>query len=81
MYRRLLLGGRPQLGDEAGLDGVPPDPHGVDDGPRRIEVTADPSLAPGSAILESTGGSLDASVDTQLHEIERGFADLARRAS
>jgi len=47
--------------------------------PRRIEVTSDPGLAPGSAILESTRGWLDASVDTQLNEIERGFADLVRR--
>jgi flagellar assembly protein FliH len=48
--------------------------------PRRIEVLADPGLSPGSAILESSRGALDASVDTQLIEIERGFADLARGA-
>jgi flagellar assembly protein FliH len=47
--------------------------------PRRIEVVADPSLSPGSVILESDRGSLDASVDTQLTEIERGFADVVRR--
>jgi len=54
--------------------------------PHRIEVSADPGLAAGSVILESNRGDsncgwLDASVDTQLNEIERGFADLARRAS
>jgi len=48
--------------------------------PRRIEVMADPSLMPGSAILESNRGLLDLSVDTQLNEIERGFADLLGRA-
>ena len=48
--------------------------------PHRIEVVADPGLAPGSVVLESDRGTLDASVDTQLDEIERGFADLVRRA-
>ena len=49
--------------------------------PHRIEVIADPGLVPGSVILESDRGWLDTSVDTQLAEIERGFADLVRRAS
>jgi flagellar assembly protein FliH len=44
--------------------------------PQRIEVVADAGLAPGSLLLESARGTLDASVDTQLDEIERGFADL-----
>jgi len=44
--------------------------------PQRIEVIADASLAPGGVKLESSRGLLDASVDTQLSEIERGFADL-----
>jgi flagellar assembly protein FliH len=44
--------------------------------PHRIEVVADPNLAPGSVILESGRGLLDASVDTQLAEIDRGLADL-----
>jgi flagellar assembly protein FliH len=43
---------------------------------QRIEVIADPSLGPGGVTLESSRGLLDASVDTQLAEIERGFADL-----
>jgi flagellar biosynthesis/type III secretory pathway protein FliH len=38
-------------------------------------VDADPSLAPGSVIFETTMGSLDVSVEAQLAEIERGLAD------
>jgi flagellar assembly protein FliH len=48
--------------------------------PNRVEVSADPALPSGSVILESNRGFLDASVDTQLSEIERGFADVVRRA-
>ena len=48
--------------------------------PRPVEVVADPSLPRGAAVLESSRGTLDASVETQLAEIERGFADLVRRA-
>jgi flagellar assembly protein FliH len=40
-----------------------------------IEVVADPSLNAGDAIFETALGELDASVDSQLREIERGFAD------
>jgi len=47
--------------------------------PRPIEVIAEPGLQRGSAILDSSRGALDASVETQLAEIERGFADLVRR--
>ncbi len=39
-----------------------------------IEVASDPSQPPGGAIFETTRGSLDASVETQLQEIERGLA-------
>jgi len=46
--------------------------------PERVEVVADANLAPGSVLIESSHGLLDASVDTQLAEIERGFADLVR---
>lgn len=46
--------------------------------PQRVEVMADPALEPGSVRIESAAGTLDASVDTQLDEIERGFADLVR---
>jgi flagellar assembly protein FliH len=47
--------------------------------PRTTEILADPGLERGSAIFETANGSLDASVDTQLNEIERGFADLVKR--
>ena len=46
--------------------------------PQRVEVVADASLAPGGVLIDSSRGVLDASVDTQLAEIERGFADLVR---
>jgi flagellar assembly protein FliH len=47
--------------------------------PARVEVTADPSLERGSVILETARGTLDSSVETQLQEIDRGFADLVKR--
>jgi flagellar assembly protein FliH len=47
--------------------------------PKSLEVLADASLAPGSAIFETTRGELDASIDTQLSEIDHGFADIVRR--
>jgi flagellar assembly protein FliH len=40
-----------------------------------LEVVSDPSQERGGAIFEIAHGSLDASVDTQLREIERGLAD------
>lgn len=50
--------------------------------PQAVELRADAGLPPGSAIFETTRGELDLSVQTQLDEIERGFADLVvtRRA-
>jgi len=48
--------------------------------PQRVELIADPGLERGAAILDSSRGALDLSVETQLAEIERGFADLVRRA-
>jgi len=48
--------------------------------PRKIDVVADASLQRGSAIFETTQGSLDASAETQLNEIDRGFTDLLKRA-
>jgi len=48
--------------------------------PQRIEVIPDASLGRGGVLVESSRGLLDASVDTQLAEIERGFADLVRSA-
>ncbi|MGH7915590.1 MAG: FliH/SctL family protein [Candidatus Binataceae bacterium] len=47
--------------------------------PPGLEISADPSLAAGGAVFETSRGELDASVDTQLAEIERGFADIMRR--
>jgi flagellar assembly protein FliH len=47
--------------------------------PPGMEIAADPSLARGSAVFETTRGELDASVDTQLSEIGRGLADVMRR--
>ena len=44
--------------------------------PQKIEVLADTSLEKGSAIFETGRGSLDASVETQLAEIQRGLVDL-----
>jgi flagellar assembly protein FliH len=40
-----------------------------------LEVFGDPSLNCGDAVFETSLGELDASVDSQLREIERGFAD------
>jgi flagellar assembly protein FliH len=40
-----------------------------------IQVYADQSLKAGSVIFETALGELDASIDTQLAEIQRGFAD------
>jgi flagellar assembly protein FliH len=49
--------------------------------PVTLELAADSSLPPGSAIFETSRGELDASVDTQLAEIDRGFADVVKRRS
>jgi len=48
--------------------------------PSRVEVVADASLEHGAVLLETSRGVLDASIDTQLQEIERGFTDLVRRS-
>jgi flagellar assembly protein FliH len=47
--------------------------------PPGLEIVADANLERGSAIFETSRGDLDASVDTQLAEIERGFADVLKR--
>lgn len=47
----------------------------------RIEVIPDGTLAPGGVIFETSQGNLDASVDSQLQEIERGLADHLRKQS
>ena len=49
--------------------------------PPALEIAPDPKLPRGSAIFETSRGELDASADTQLLEIERGFTDIIRRRS
>jgi flagellar assembly protein FliH len=46
-----------------------------------IEVLSDPSREVGSVIFETTRGNLDASVESQLQEIERGLTDRLRKQS
>jgi len=46
-----------------------------------VEVISDSAREPGALIFETERGSLDASVETQLEEIERGLADHLRRNS
>jgi flagellar assembly protein FliH len=47
--------------------------------PPAIEIVADASLQAGSAIFETSRGELDASINTQLAEIDRGLADVVRK--
>jgi flagellar assembly protein FliH len=44
-----------------------------------VEVISDPSREVGAIIFETQRGNLDASVESQLQEIERGLADRLRR--
>ncbi len=44
-----------------------------------VEVVPDASREPGSLIFETPRGNLDAGVESQLAEIERGLADRLRR--
>jgi len=46
-----------------------------------IEVVSDAALPRGGAVFENSRGSLDASVDTQLREIERGLTDQLQKRS
>ena len=46
-----------------------------------VEVISDPTQPRGGALFETESGSLDASVETQLREIERGFADRLQERS
>ena len=46
---------------------------------QNIELTADPSLRCGDVLFETAHGTLDASIDSQLREIERGFADRLQK--
>ena len=45
----------------------------------KVEVSADPAQEPGAAIFEMPSGNLDASMDSQLREIERGLVDRFQR--
>jgi flagellar assembly protein FliH len=45
---------------------------------RKIEILQDPGLERGAIIVETSRGNLDASIETQLKEIERGFLGLVR---
>jgi len=46
-----------------------------------IEVVADPGREIGGVVFETQRGNLDASIESQLQEIERGLADRLRRHS
>ncbi|MEO8096868.1 MAG: FliH/SctL family protein [Acidobacteriota bacterium] len=47
--------------------------------PAAVEIVADATLAAGGAIFETSRGELDMSAQTQLEEIDRGFADVMHR--
>ncbi len=46
-----------------------------------VEIVADPAREPGAVVFETAHGNLDASVDSQLQEIERGLFDRLRKQS
>jgi flagellar assembly protein FliH len=41
----------------------------------RVQIEPDPTCAPGTLIIHSSEGTIDASIDAQLEEIGRGLAD------
>lgn len=43
--------------------------------PKHLTLAVDPTVNPGDVVFETSQGVLDASVDTQLREIERGMID------
>ncbi len=47
--------------------------------PKNLVLMADPSLKPAEVFFETSQGILDASVETQLREIERGLIDKLER--
>jgi flagellar assembly protein FliH len=47
--------------------------------PPGLEINSDGSLTAGSAIFETSRGDLDASIETQLAEIDRGLTDALKR--
>lgn len=48
--------------------------------PATVRVIADPTLSRGSLLIDFPNGELDASIETQLTEIERGFVDIVRHS-
>lgn len=49
--------------------------------PAAISVVGDPHLEPGAVCVETHRGGFDASAETQIEEIQRGFADLMERSA
>jgi len=47
----------------------------------KVEIQADRTLDPGSVLFETAVGTLDAGLETQLGEIERGLTDLCRKGT
>jgi flagellar assembly protein FliH len=47
----------------------------------QVEVLGDAAREPGAVVFETSRGNLDASVDSQLREIERGLTDRLRKQS
>ena len=46
---------------------------------QKVELIADSSMQCGDVLFETAHGTLDASIESQLSEIERGFADRLHR--
>lgn len=46
---------------------------------QKVELITDPSLQCGDVLFETAHGNLDASIESQLREIDRGLADRLRR--
>lgn len=44
--------------------------------PAAITIEADPALERGAVLFETVRGTLDVTVDTQMDQIEAGFADI-----
>ena len=49
--------------------------HRSSPGMSRVHIDPDPECAPGTLIIHSAEGTIDASIDTQLQEISRGLTD------
>ena len=46
------------------------------DGIYDIEIKSDPSMSPGSVVIETASGQVDAGIETQLKQIEAAFEEL-----